>query len=99
MTAVRIVAGDGGGAVFAPMAMDGAGGLRAGGAPPERLARWLDGMENATLTAMRHLDDIDAWATRAGVCMARLSGRTPAALGRVLTDWPLVSAPMAEVNC
>ncbi|MEB8386572.1 hypothetical protein OO012_04960 [Rhodobacteraceae bacterium KMM 6894] len=96
VTAGRIVAGDGGGAVFAPMAMGGAGGLRAGGTPPQRLARWLDGMENATLTAMRHLDDIDAWVARAGACMAQLSGRTPAALGRVLTDWPLVSAPMAE---
>ena len=29
--------------------------------------------------------------------MAPLSGKTPRTLRTVLTDWPLVSAPMAEV--
>ncbi len=62
------------------------------GAPPERLVRWLDGMENA----MRHLDDIEAWVARAQAMMTQLSGRTPPALRRVLMGWPLVSAPMAE---
>ncbi len=28
--------------------------------------------------------------------MAQLSGRTPVALRKVLTEWPLTSAPMAE---
>jgi DNA-binding IclR family transcriptional regulator len=28
--------------------------------------------------------------------MSRLSGKTPPALSAVLTEWPLVSAPMAE---
>ncbi|MCA3450967.1 MAG: hypothetical protein INF92_11505 [Rhodobacter sp.] len=96
VTAARIAAGDGQGAVFAPLAMGGAGGLRAGGAPTERLVRWLDGMENAVLTAMRHLDDIEAWVARAEAEMTQLSGRTPPALRRVLTEWPLASAPMAE---
>lgn len=45
ITAARIAAGDGKGAVFAPLAMGGAGGLRAGGPPADRLARWLDGMD------------------------------------------------------
>lgn len=53
------------GAVFAPLAMGGAAGLRAGGPPAERLARWLEGMETASMTAMRHLDDIEAWSARA----------------------------------
>ena len=53
-------------------------------------------MDNAVLTAMRHLDDIEAWAARAQARMTQLSGRTPPALRRVLTEWPLVSAPMAE---
>ena len=53
-------------------------------------------MEAATLTAMRHLDDIESWSTRATIVMASLSGRTPTALRTVLTEWPLVSAPMAE---
>jgi len=96
VTAARIAASEERGAVFAPLAMGGAGGLRAGGPPPDRLARWLDGMETACLTAMRQLDDIEAWSARAVAEMASLSGRTPPALRAVLTEWPLVSAPMAE---
>jgi hypothetical protein len=65
VTAARIAASEGKGAAFAPLTMGGAGGLRVGGPPAERLARWLDGMEMACLTAMRHLDDIEAWAVRA----------------------------------
>jgi hypothetical protein len=98
VTAARVAAGEGKGkgAVFAPLAMGGAGGLRAGGPPANRLARWLEGMEAACLTAMRHLDDIEAWSARAEVEMTQLSGKTPRALGAALTERPLVSAPMAE---
>src|SRR6056297_2392157 len=97
VTAARIVASEGKGALFAPLAMGGAGGLRSGGPPADRLSRWLDGMESACLTAMRHLDDIEAWSARAEAEMTPLSGRTPPALRTVLTEWPLVSAPMGEV--
>lgn len=96
VTAARIAVGEGKGAIFAPLAIRGAGGLRASGPPAERLERWLEGMETACLTAMRHLDDIQAWSARAETMMAPLSGKTPPALGAVLTEWPLVSAPMAE---
>jgi hypothetical protein len=97
VTAARLAITEGKGAVFAPLAMGGAGGgLRSGGAPPERLSRWLHGMDNACLSAMRHLDDVEAWAGRAEKTMFTLSGRTPPALRVVLTEWPLVSAPMAE---
>jgi len=96
VTAARIAVGDGRGTVFAPLAMGGTGGLRAGETPAERLACWLEGMDSAILTAMRHLEQIEIWAARAVVVMAPLSGRTPAALCAVLADWPLVSAPMAE---
>ena len=96
VTAARIAASEGKGAVFAPLAMGGAGGLRAGGPPADRLARWLDGMEKACLTAVRHLDDIEAWTARAETEMSPLSGKTPPALRSVLAEWPLVSAPMAE---
>ena len=96
VAAARIAASEGRGAVFAPLVVGGAGGLRAGGSPFERLTRWLDGMEAACLTAMRQLDDIEAWAARAEAEMTLLSGRTPPALRSVLTEWPLVSAPMAE---
>lgn len=96
VTAARIAASDGSGAMFAPLAMGGAGGLRVSGSPTERLARWLDGMNGAILKAMRNLDGIEAWTARAENIMAHLSGRTPVALRRVFAEWPLVSAPMAE---
>lgn len=97
VTASRIAAGDGKGATFSPVAMGGAGGLRVSGLPTERLARWLDGMNSAILTAMRHLDAIETWEARAEAAMARLSGRTPVALRSVLAEWPCASAPMAEI--
>ena len=53
-------------------------------------------METACLTAMRHLNDIEAWAARAEAQMTLLSGKTPPALRAVLSEWTLVSAPMAE---
>ena len=86
VTAARIGARDGNGAVFAPLAMGGAGGLRAGGPPDERLARWLEGMEAACLTAMRHPDDIEAWSKRTETVMAVLSGRTAPALRSALSE-------------
>jgi len=64
--------------------------------PTERLARWLDGMNSAILSAMRVLDDTERWAARAKADMAHLSGRTPVALRRIFSEWFLVSAPMAE---
>jgi len=96
ITASRIAAHEGEGAIFAPLAMGGARALRAGGPPAERLARWLEKMETACLTAMRHLDDIETWSALAEAEMTPLSGKTPPALRGVLTEWPLVSAPMAE---
>ena len=96
VTAARIAASEGRGAVFAPLAMGGAGGLRNGGPPADRLARWVDGMETACLTAMRHLDDIEVWSARSEAEMTMLSGKTPPALRVLLAEWPLVSAPMAE---
>lgn len=96
VTAGRIAASDGNGAIFAPLAMGGAGGLRASGRPAERLARWLDEMETGCLTAMRHLDDLEAWSTRAEAETAALSGKTSPNLLAALTEWPLVSAPMAQ---
>ena len=96
VTAARVAASEGSGVIFAPLAMGGAGGLRASGLPSERLARWLEGMDSAVLTAMRHLDDIEAWDIRAETVVALPSGRTPPVLRAVLTEWPLVSAPMAE---
>ena len=44
------------------------------------------------LKATRH----QAWSARAETMMAPLSGKTPPALRAVLTECPVVSAPMAE---
>lgn len=97
VTALRIAAeGEGTGAVFAPMAMGGADGLRATGSPEARLVRWLGTMLDATRAALRQLDRIEAWEARAAGAMAALSGRTPPALRAALTGWPFLSAPMAE---
>lgn len=76
--------------------MCGEGGLRAGGSPAERLTHWLDGIETGCLSAMRHLDDVEAWSERAEIVMSELSGRTPLSLRKALIEWPLVSALMAE---
>jgi hypothetical protein len=96
VTAARIASSEGKGAVFAPLAMGGAGWLRAGGPAADRLARWLEGMETACRTAMRHLDDIEVWSERAETEMSPLSGKTPPTLRAAFSEWPLVSAPMAE---
>lgn len=96
VTALRIAASEGRGMIFAPLAMGGAEGLRPGGSVPDRLNRWLAGMEAGCLRAMRQLDDIEAWTARAKAQMARLSGKTPPALRAVIGEWPLVSAPIAE---
>jgi hypothetical protein len=53
-------------------------------------------MDRGILTAMRHLDDVEAWSARAQAAMASLSGRTPPALRDAFIEWPLLSAPMAE---
>lgn len=99
VAAARVAVNGEGGAIFAPLAMGGARGLRDSGLPAARLAHWLDGMDSAALSAMRHLDSIETWTDRAKTTMASLSGRTPVALRAVLTEWPLVSAPMAEALC
>jgi len=96
VTAARIAASEGKGAIFAPLDLRWSGGLRAGGPPNQRLACWLEGMETACLTKMRHLDDIEAWSKRTETVMAVLSGRTAPALRSALSEWPLISAPMAE---
>lgn len=85
-----------GGALFLPLALGGTAALRSGGDPAARLARWYAGAEQATRTAMRHLDRLEAWQRRAGYALSDRSGRTPVRLINTLANWPLVSAPMAE---
>ena len=81
-TAGRIAVSESKGAVFAPLAIGGAGGLSACGRPAERLARWLDGMDRAALAAMGHLDDIEAWSARAENHHGLTVGAHPSGLAR-----------------
>ena len=85
-------------AVFLPLALGGAGGLRASGTAQDRLQRWISGADHATRAALRLLDDIAAWETHAVKLCAHLSGSTPPQLIRLARDWPLISAPMAEAE-
>ena len=84
------------GAIFAPIAMGGGGGLRAIGEPSARLARWLNALESGVFAALRRLEEIEAWAANAEREMAPLSGKTPPMLRDLFTSWPLVSVQMAE---
>lgn len=90
------VMGRGGGALFLPLALTGSTALRATGAVPERLSRWIAGATQASLAALLHLDRISAWQARAGEETRNLSGRTPPALIAALAAWPMVSASLAE---
>lgn len=85
-------------APFLPLALGGAGGLRAGGAPQDRLQRWIAGADHAAQAALRLVEAITAWEERAVEVCANLSGRTPPQLIRLLRAWPLVSGPMAEAE-
>jgi hypothetical protein len=84
------------GAIFAPIAMGGGGGLRAIGEPAARLARWLNAVESGVFAALRRLEEIEAWAANAERQMTPLSGKTPPMLRDLFTSWPLVSVQMAE---
>jgi hypothetical protein len=80
---------------FVPLAPGGGEGLRASGAPRERLRRWLGGAEAAAIASLHHLDALAEWERRAAAAIAGMSGRTPPRLVAALVEWPLLSAPMA----
>lgn len=97
VVALRLSASDGqGGAFFVPIAATGAGRLRGGGDPADKLRRWLDASGQGILRAMRHLDQLEQWEITARDRIVNLSGRTPPRLVEALLGWPLVTAPMAE---
>lgn len=84
-----------GAALFLPLAMGGVSGLNASGSAERRLALWLTGAEQATLSALAQLDRLRIWQSRAQEATADLSGRTPPRLIAALVAWPALSAPMA----
>ncbi len=90
------VAGLPGGLRFLPLSEGGLARVFRGGTPENRLSRFLDCAEVASLAALRHLDQLVAWQDKAQLALKSKSGRTPGQLMGLFADWPLVSAPMAE---
>ncbi|MFO8127068.1 hypothetical protein [Yoonia sp.] len=84
-----------GGILFVPVLTGGAGELRVGGDPAERLRRWFQATEQGLIRAMRHIDRLECWEIRVRDRAAVLSGRTPPRLIEALLGWPLMTAPMA----
>jgi hypothetical protein len=85
-----------GGAAFLPLALAGGAGLRATGPVQDRLAAWCRGIEQGALAALLHLERLAEWERRATGTLADLSGKTPPEMIRLMRDWPMISAPMAE---
>lgn len=85
-------------ALFLPLSMAGVSGLTTTGSTERRLAAWLAGAEQATLSALAQLDRMAAWERQAQAVLADLSGRTPGALVRIFAAWPAVSAQLAEAG-
>ncbi|MGP3696734.1 hypothetical protein [Rhodobacter sp. NSM] len=96
VVASRVGASEGRSSAFLPLASGGSAAFRGGGTPEERLARWYEGADRATLALLRHLDSLEEWRERASIATAALSGRTPKRLVEALCRWPLLSAPVAE---
>ncbi|MCE6960947.1 hypothetical protein LAZ40_18125 [Cereibacter sphaeroides] len=98
VVAARLAAADGRSGSFLPLASGGSAALRPGGTPEERLARWYAGAEQASLAALRLLDQLEEWRDRAAEEISGLSGRTPSRLLDAFARWPLLSAPVAEAE-
>ncbi len=90
--------GAGQGLLFLPLTLTGFAALTATGPAERRLAGWITGAHQATLSALLLLKRLSDWQTAAGEATADLSGRTPARLIDCLARWPLVSAPLAEAE-
>ncbi|MGV8987241.1 MAG: helix-turn-helix domain-containing protein [Cypionkella sp.] len=85
-------------ATFLPITGAGALALRGSGSAQARLAAWIAGGAQATISALAHVDQVTQWRTTAHRALADCSGRTPQLLAGLLATWPMVSAPMAEAQ-
>ncbi len=90
--------GAGQGLLFLPLSLTGFSALTASGPAERRLAAWIAGAHQATLSALLLLKRLADWQAAAAQATADLSGRTPARLIACLARWPLVSAPLAEAQ-
>jgi hypothetical protein len=99
VTAARL-AGEalGRGALFLPLALGSGTALRGQGSIAARLAAFYRGAEQASLSALMLIDRMADWEQRSVMVLKDCSGRTPGELVQVFARWPMVSAPMAEVQ-
>ncbi|NGQ93329.1 hypothetical protein G5V65_20795 [Rhodobacter sp. HX-7-19] len=97
VTAARL-AGEklGRGALFLPLALGSGTALRGQGTVLARLAAFLRGAEQASLSALMMIERMTDWEERVREALKDCSGRTPGELVQVFARWPMVSAPMAE---
>jgi len=86
------------GALFLPLALGSATALRGQGSIAARLAAFYRGAEQASLSAIMIIDRMVDWEKRSVEALKDCSGRTPGELVQVFARWPMVSAPMAEVQ-
>ena len=84
------------GALFLPLALGSGTALRGQGTVLARLAAFLRGAEQASLSALMMIERMADWEERAREALMDCSGRTPGELVQVFARWPMVSAPMAE---
>lgn len=92
MTARHAGAQLGRGALFLPLALGSGTALRGQGSIEARLAAFLRGAEQATLSALMLLDRVAQWQSRATTALSDRSGRTPGELVSVFARWPMVPA-------
>lgn len=86
------------GALFLPLAWGSGTALRGQGSIAARLAAFYRGAEQASLSALMMIDRTVGWEQRSVEALKDCSGRTPGELVQVFARWPMVSAPMAEVQ-
>lgn len=83
---------------FLPLSRAGIGGLTTTGGKDRRLAGWIAGAHQATLSALLALERLAAWRARAVAATADLQGRTPARLIDALAAQPTLAAAQAETE-
>lgn len=81
---------------FAPLAMAGGTALRGQGTPSAKLGAFFRGIEQAALAALLLIKRVGDWEARSQNVLADKIGRTPAALIKLFTEWPTITAPLAE---
>lgn len=81
---------------FAPLALAGGTALRGQGTPAAKLGAFYRGIEQAALAALLLIKRVGDWELRGQQALSEKIGRTPSALIKLFTEWPTITAPLAE---